>query len=55
MELRSQGMTYQSIGDYLDISRQRVHQIIKGRQNGKWKVAGVEKRLSKDSRYEITP
>ena len=28
-ELRDNGKTYQEIGDYLGISRQRVHQIIK--------------------------
>lgn len=29
LELREQGKTYQEIGDYLGISRQRVHQIVK--------------------------
>jgi len=28
IELRTNGKTYQEIGDYLGISRQRVHQII---------------------------
>lgn len=29
LELRDNGQTYQQIGDYIGISRQRVHQIIK--------------------------
>jgi ribosomal protein S27AE len=29
IELRSNGLTYQKIGDHLGITRQRVHQIIK--------------------------
>ena len=28
-ELREQGRTYQEIGDYIGISRQRVHQLLK--------------------------
>lgn len=29
LELRGQGKTYQEIGDYLGITRQRIHQIVR--------------------------